>query len=154
MQSLLRRKGLHYKAQTGNKSHWTQLHYGWLDRTVGGLSGSVKVNLELLLRQLKGMNEILKEYDQQIEMLAESPYYEHPVKALTCYKGIKHLFAMTMITEIGDVKRFTHPRKLMSWVGMDIREYSSGGRHHQAGQSLFTHSVYRSESTRLPERSH
>jgi len=133
MQSLLRRNGLHYKAETGNKTHWTQLHYGWLDRTIDGLSGSVKINLELLLRQLKGTNGILTEYAQQVEELAKTPRYEKPVQALTCYKGIKQLFALTMITEIGDIKRFPHPRKLMSWVGMDIREYSSGGKHNRMG---------------------
>ena len=133
MQSLLRRNGLHYKVETGNKSHWTKHHYDWLERVIDGLSGSVKVNLVLLLRQLKGMNDIVAEYDQQIETLAESPYYEKPVQALTCYKGIKSIFALTMITEIGDIKRFAHPRQLMSWVGMDIREYSSGGKHNRFG---------------------
>jgi transposase len=133
MQSLLRRNGLHYKAETGNKTHWTKHHHGWLERTINDLSGSIKVNLELLLRQLKAMNDILTEYDQQIEVLAKTPYYEKPVQALTCYKGIKNIFALTMITEIGDIKRFAHPRKLMSWVGMDIREYSSGGKHNRFG---------------------
>ena len=133
MQSLLRRNGLHYKAQTQNKTHWTQLHYAWLDRTIDSLSGSVKVNLELLLRQLKGMNAILAGYDQQIEVLAKTPRYEKSVQALICYKGIKHIFALTMITEMGDIKRFVHPRKLMSWIGMDIREYSSGGKHNRMG---------------------
>jgi transposase len=55
------------------------------------------------------------------------------VQALTCYKGIKNLFALTMITEIGDVKRFPHPRQLVSWIGMDIREYSSGGKYNRFG---------------------
>ena len=32
------------------------------------------------------------------------------------------------ITEIGAVKRFAHPRQLVSWIGMDIREYASGGK--------------------------
>ncbi|MFO8154341.1 transposase [Thioalkalivibrio sp.] len=50
------------------------------------------------------------------------------MQALTCYKGIKHLFVLTMVTEIGDLKRFAHPRRLVSWAGMDIREYASGGR--------------------------
>ena len=133
MQSLLRRNGLHYKAETGNKTHWTRHHHGWLERTINDLSGSIRVNLDLVLRQLKAMNDILTEYDQQIEVLAETPYYEKPVQALTCYKGIKNIFALTMITEIGDIKRFAHPRKLMSWVGMDIREYSSGGKHNRFG---------------------
>ena len=38
-----------------------------------------------------------------------------------------------MITEIGDIKRFAHPRKIISWVGMGIREYSSGGKQHRFG---------------------
>jgi transposase len=56
---------------------------------------------------------------------------------LICYKGIKHLFTLTLtltlITEIGDVKRFAHPRQLVSWVGMDIREYASGGKSNRLG---------------------
>ena len=38
-----------------------------------------------------------------------------------------------MITEIGDVKRIAHPRQLVSWVGMDIREYASGGKSTRLG---------------------
>jgi len=133
IQALLRRNGLHYKAQTQNKTHWTKHHYCWLERTLDELSGSLKVNLELLLRQLKGLNSVLADYGQQIEALAKTQRYEKPVQALTCYKGIKNIFALTMITEIGDVKRFPHPRQLMSWIGMDIREYSSGGKHNRFG---------------------
>jgi transposase len=100
-----------------------------LERTTGGVSGSLKVNLELLLRQLRALNQNLTEYGQQIEMLANSPRYQEAVQSLTCYKGIKNIFALTMITEIGDIKRFPHPRQPVSWIGMDIREYSSGGKH-------------------------
>jgi transposase len=133
LQSVLRRSGLHYKAETGNKSHWTKHHYCWLERTIDGLPGSLKVNLELLLRQLKALNEVLSDYGQQIEVLARSPRYQPAVQSLTCYKGIKNIFALTIITEIGDIKRFSHPRKLVSWIGMDIREYSSGGKHNRFG---------------------
>ena len=133
LQAVLRRSGLHYKAETGNKSHWTKHHYCWLTRTIDGLSGSLKVNLDLLLRQLGGLNQILTEYGQQIEVLAYSPRYQKAVQSLTCYKGIKNIFALTMIAEIGDIKRFPHPRKLVSWIGMDIREYSSGGKHNRFG---------------------
>jgi len=133
IQSLLRRNGLHYKAETQRKTHWQTHHYGWLDRTIEACSGSLKVNLSLLVRQLKSLDEILADYGEAVEALAVAPRYREPVKALTCYKGIKHLFALTMITEIGDVKRFAHPRQLVSWVGMDIREYASGGKSHRFG---------------------
>lgn len=133
IQSLLRRNGLHYKAETRRKTLWQTHHYGWLDRTIEGCSGSLKVNLSLLVRQLKSLDGILAAYGEAVEALAAAPRYQEPVKALTCYKGIKHLFALTMITEIGDVKRFAHPRQLVSWIGMDIREYASGGKSHRFG---------------------
>jgi transposase len=133
IQALLRRHGFHYKAQMQHKTHWTLHHYGWLERTIAGVSGSLKVNLELLLRQLKGLDDLLDEYTQQIELLARQPRYEQAVRSLICYKGIKQIFALTMITEIGDVTRFAHPRQLVSWMGMDIREYSSGGKPHRFG---------------------
>lgn len=133
LQALLRRHGLHYKAQTQHKTHWTIHHYSWLERTIAELSGSLKVNLELLLRQVKSLDDILAEYRQQIEVLARQPRYEKAVRSLTCYKGIKQIFALTMITEIGDVQRFAHPRQLVAWMGMDIREYSSGDNPHRFG---------------------
>ncbi len=133
IQSLLRRNGLHYKAETQRKTYWQTHHYGWIERTIETCSGSLKVNLSLLVRQLKTLDETLAAYSEEVYALALVPRYQEPVKALTCYKGIKQLFALTMITEIGDVKRFTHPRQLVSWVGMDIREYASGGKSHRFG---------------------
>ena len=122
---MLRRNGFHYKPETQRKTHWRTHHYGWLDKTIAGCSGSLKVNLSLLVRQLKSLDDILAGYGEEVEALAATPRYQEPVKALTCYKGIKNLFALTMITEIGDVRRFAHPRQLVSWAGMDIREYAS-----------------------------
>ena len=156
LQALLRRNGLHDKAQTQNNTHWTIHHYGWLERTIDGVSGSLKGNLELLLRQLKGLNDILTAYGQQIETLANTPRYQKPVQALTCYKGIKPIFALTMMTEIGDVQRFAHPRHLVSWIGMASREYSSGGKQNRfgitkQGNRYLRHGIYRSESTWLPD---
>ncbi len=115
-------------------------HHGWLEGTIAACTGSRKVNLSLLFRQLKNLDEILVAYGVEVEALAVSSRYEEPVKALTCFffskGGIKNRFALTMITEIGDVKRFAHlPHlgQLVSWAGMDIREYASGGKSNRLG---------------------
>ena len=57
-------------------------------------------------------------------------------------------FALTMITEIGDITRFPHPRQLVSWMGMDIREYSSGGKPNRFGT---THQGHRDLRTAFIE---
>jgi hypothetical protein len=48
LQALLRRNGLHDKAQTHSRTYWTIHHSSWLERTINAASGSLKVNLELL----------------------------------------------------------------------------------------------------------
>ena len=129
--SLLRHNGRISKAETQRKTHWQTRDYGWLQRTIDSCSGSLKVNLGLLLRQLKSLDDILAAYGEEVEALAVTERYRESVTALTCDKGIKHLFALTMITELGDVKRFAHPRQLTSWIGMDIRAYASGGKSNR-----------------------
>lgn len=133
IQSLLRRHNLHYKSETGSQSHWTRNHLCWLDRKCDESTGSFKENLKLLLQQMKWLNHTRSEYDKAVDELAQTEKYKKQVSALVCYKGIKNIFALVMITEIGNVKRFKHPRQLVSWMGMDIREYSSGGKNNRFG---------------------
>ena len=134
--ALLRRNGMHYKSEAQQqKTYWRTYHYSWLERTVEECAGSLRANLRMLLQQLRSFDETLGAYDEEIELLAKSPRYRESVQALTCYKGIKHLLALTMITEIGDVARFGHPCQLVSFIGMDIREYSSGGKSNRSGMT-------------------
>ena len=41
LQALLRRNGLHYRAQAQSKTHWTKQHYNWLERMIESTSGSL-----------------------------------------------------------------------------------------------------------------
>ncbi len=133
IQSLLRRNNLHYKSETGSLSHWTKNHLNWLEQKCEESTGSFKSNLKLLIQQMKWLNYTRAEYDKAADELAATEKYKKQVNSLVCYKGIKNIFALVMITEIGNIKRFKHPRQLVSWMGMDIREYSSGGKSNRFG---------------------
>ena len=133
IQSLLRRNSFHYKAETKNVSHWTKHHICWIERKIEEGTGSFKTNLKLLYQQMKWLNHTLSDYGVAVDELATTERYKKQVDSLVCYNGIKNIFAMVMITEIGNIKRFEHPRQLSSWMGLDIREYSSGGKHNRFG---------------------
>ena len=133
IQSLMRRQGKHFTVETKFKSHWTRYHIAWLESTIASFTGSLKRNLELLFNSMKSLMQTLEAYNEYIDDLAKEERYRESVQSLICYKGIKNIFALTMITEIGDINRFSHPRQRVSWMGMDIREYSSGGKHHRFG---------------------
>ena len=41
-------------------------------------------------------------------------------------RGVRLLVAVGTIAELGDLRRFEHPRKLMTYLGLVPRESSSG----------------------------
>ncbi len=131
--SACRRNNLHYKLETGSKHHWTRKHDDWLIDNVNKMSGPIRLNFEILLRQYEKISEGISEYDKAIESLAETEKYKKKKDALNCFRGISTLTAMTLITEIGDVRRFKHPRQLTSYCGLDVIEYSSGGKEKKFG---------------------
>ena len=83
--------------------------------------------------QIKGLEEQIKFYEDEIEKLSQKPKYKKTVDSLCCFRGFRTLSAMTLATEIGDINRFAHPRQLTSYCGLDISEYTSGGREKKFG---------------------
>ena len=133
-----RRLGIDYKQErkTSKFSYWTRPHWDWLKREIAQLSNEVaKINLTLLIGQLSSLQAQVRIYESPIAQVAGQPDYQDKVYALTCFRGLDVLSAMTLITEIGDIHRFSHPRRLTSYAGMDLREYSSGGKQRRYGIS-------------------
>jgi len=50
------------------------------------------------------------------------------VHTLQCFRGISLHSAMVLATEIGDWRRFAHPRQLACYLGLVPKEDSSGDR--------------------------
>jgi transposase len=43
-------------------------------------------------------------------------------------RGVDQLVATTLVAELGELKRFAHPRELMGYLGLVPSEYSSGDK--------------------------
>lgn len=54
--------------------------------------------------------------------------YYPVVKAVQTMRDVRLVVATGVVAELGDLNRFDHPRKLMSYVGLVPREHSSGGK--------------------------
>lgn len=152
IQSLLRRHGIDYRSEEKALNLWTDKYRKWLYGKVSSLNESLKLNLNLLLSQLEFLESSLKTYNKKIEQLASTEKYQSKVDALVAYRGIETLTAMKVITELGDIKRFTHPRKLMSYLGFDIREYSSGGKERKFGITKYGNKVVRTALVEATQR--
>lgn len=134
--SQCRRCGIDYKSPHGaGFHHWTEKHRIWLRSKIEYLEEYLRMNFEFLLGQLEHQESLLERYHAKIEEISQTPAYKRKVQALSCYRGLSTLSSMTIISELGDIRRFPHPRRLTSYAGLDIVEYSSGGKHRQYGIS-------------------
>lgn len=131
--STLRRYGLDYKGETQGKQYWTKIHLSWIENKLKTLGKYARTNIEILLTQYESLSNQIETYNNEIEFISEEKSYKQKVGALCCFKGISKLTALILITEIGDINRFSHPKQLTSYAGLDIREYSSGGRELKFG---------------------
>ena len=131
--SSCRKLGWNYRQEMEleKESYWTDAHKSWLVEKIKGAPQSVRFNLDLLIANMDMLEQRMEDYEEQIIQLAESEKYQKRVRALICYRGIDYLSAMTLVCEIGDIRRFSHPRYLVSYAGMDICEYSSGGKERR-----------------------
>lgn len=116
-------------------NYWTQKHLIWL-------SSRIKKEVELdqwcinkLLEELLRFDSDIELFDSKIEELAETDRYRDRCLALNSFKGLQTLSSMTLISELGDIRRFSHPSKIVSYAGMDIAEYSSGGKEKKFGMT-------------------
>lgn len=132
--SYTKRLGWSFEEETGLKSRWTKSYRVWLDRKIATLTTrSTKTSLIRLLNLLRTMESTCQDFSLEVGSLAGLPRYDKAAKALQCIRGIETTTALTLLTEIGDIRRFAHPKKLVSFAGLDVREYSSGGKERKQG---------------------
>ncbi len=132
MISLTKQLGWGFREEFGEASaYWTDKYRTWLKQKIANSTPVVRLNFEMLLLQLDAVEREVEKYALEIGKIAKEPKYDSLVKALICHRGVDVLTAMILITELGDIRRFPHPKKLTSYVGLDIAEYSSGGKERR-----------------------
>lgn len=132
--SMCRTLGWHYRQESTAKKLWTKAHRVWLASRIRYEAGDdLETSMKILVNQLHQLENNIGQYDEAIAKLSRLEKYRRKVDALVCYRGLDTQSAMTLITEIHDIKRFSHPTKLGAYAGLDVKEYSSGGREKKFG---------------------
>lgn len=132
--AICRRRGWDYRSETKKKSYWTATHIEWLETKASLTTNvSLKENLLHLLRLLRQTLGVISSYDEQISTLAQQAHYKAPVSSLICFRGLNEISAMTVVTELGDIRRFDHPKRVVAYAGLDVVEHSSGGKERRFG---------------------
>jgi transposase len=121
--SILRTHGIRF---TDGASLWTKKHRTWLQQMRTSLTGPLGIVIAAELEHHEYLEMQRNSFDAEIERVAQSPTYRPFVEALCCFRGIKTLTAMTILCEVGDIRRFDSPRRLAAYLGLVPSERSSG----------------------------
>jgi transposase len=124
--SFLLRSGYRYKG----KARWTEAHMRYLRELVLA-DPAQKLILEEYLQRIDFVMHQIERIDAQMEKLLQTWSRKPLVDSLMGFRGFKRTAAMVLVSEIGDFKRFKHPKPLMAYLGVTPSEDSSGGRRKQ-----------------------
>ena len=124
--AMLRRLGFRY---TG-KTHWTEAHKRYL-RDLRLPFACHRVIMEELVGQIDQLVARIERLEGHMELMCAEWVKKPVVEAIMTLRGFRIIAAMTVVSEIGDFVRFTHPTQLMSYLGLTPGEYSSGGKRKQ-----------------------
>jgi transposase len=127
LSKLLLRHDIRYQDPT---SRWGRRHRDWLARLDLGHDGA-----QLTLSEYVGAIDALEIRRRTLEtaigeLIVISPW-AGDVARLRCLRGIDTLSAVGLAVEVGDLARFEHPSRLMSYLGLVPSEYSSGETRRQ-----------------------
>jgi len=126
LNAFLLRNGFNY---TG-KSKWTAAHMRYL-RELTMPSDPQRIVLEESIQAIESCENRIERLVTKMKQILETWEWKPIVQAVMAFKGFQEVAAMTLISELGDLRRFDHPRKLMAFLGLVPSEASSGGKKRQ-----------------------
>jgi len=113
------------------KSSWTRRHFDWMRGARFQIETHRQV-FEDYLQEVVHAGERLRHLTELLEQAAMADSFAPQFRALQALRGVSVIVAATLVAELGDLRRFAKPTKLMSYLGLTPSEYSSGS-HTQRG---------------------
>ncbi len=123
LKAFLLRNGYRYKEGTS----WTQKHLNYL-RSLTLPHPAMKTVLEEYLMAITAAEERIERIEAAMELQLQNWHMAPAVRGLMGLRGFRTIAAMIVVSELGDIHRFDHPRQLMAYVGLVGREDSSGDK--------------------------
>src|SRR5437762_14039838 len=126
LKGFLLRHGYRYQG----KSAWSAAHERYLRELVLP-HPAMKVILEEYLQGIAAAGERSERCEAGMRDLLEKWRLAPAVRALMAMKGFQTVAAMILVSELGEVHRFAHPRQVMAYLGLVPTENSSSERRRQ-----------------------
>jgi len=124
--ALLLRNDVRYAGKTA----WTAAHRRWI-ADLRLPQPAQRLAFEEYVQAVEEASARVQRLSQCIEQEVATWRWRSVVAALQACRGIQLIHAVRIMAELGDLSRFSHPRALMSYLGLIPSEDSSGERRRQ-----------------------
>ncbi len=108
---------------------WTTRHRTWLAR-IRLQESCAQIVLEDYLSVVRAADDRVRRLEAAL-LTAVPDRHRALVAALQAFRGIAYLTAVTIVAEVGDLRRFATAPQFMAYVGVVPSEYSSGASRHR-----------------------
>ncbi|MEP6956055.1 MAG: IS110 family transposase [Chthoniobacterales bacterium] len=130
LKALLLRHGYRYTGKTA----WTPAHLRYLRELVLP-HPAMKVILEEYLMTIEAAHERIARTEAAMRDLMPAWRLAPAVRALMACKGFQLVAALILVSELGEIHRFSHPRQVMAYLGLVPTENTSSDKRRQGGIS-------------------
>jgi transposase len=126
LKGFLLRHGYRYQG----KSAWSAAHQRYLRELVLP-HPAMKVILEEYLISIEAAGERIERCEVALRELLEKWRLKPAVQALMAMKGFQIVAGMILVSELGAIDRFAHPRQVMAYLGLIPSENTSSEKRRQ-----------------------
>lgn len=138
IQAFLLRNDLRYEGKS-----WSHRHRMWLcNRRFA--HPAQQIAFQTYLNALEYEERRKGELEAQIKEAIEHSHWAGLTRSLQALKGVGPTVAATIVAEVGDFSRFSHPRQLVAYFGLAPGEHSSGGTVRSRGITKAGNAIARS----------
>jgi transposase len=125
LKALLLRNNINSKV----KDNWSLQYLRWLAELVLP-HPCQQIVLQEAVSTITKRLECLKRLDNELTHQVKNRRFYPVIKAIQALRSARLLISTGGIAELGDLSRFHHPRKLMSYLGLVPSEHSSSDKRH------------------------
>lgn len=131
--SLLKRYSIAIPEWFRKSRHWTKRFKTWLKETTQRLDPVVSPLLTALIERFEVFEKQVAMFDRELRNLANTPRYQAVVAELRKLSGVGLVTALTFLTEMGDLTRFSNRREVAAYLGLCPSSFESGEADDRKG---------------------
>jgi len=131
--SLLKRYQVRLPSWFNDNRSWTRRFVTWLRATADEMADVVRPVLQALIDRFETLRQEITDLDRHLRHLSKTDRYRAACTKLRELPGVGLLTAMTFLTEMGDMSRFSNRRQVAAYLGLCPSTFESGEQDNRKG---------------------